>query len=698
MIDHLHSPPELTKQQIHSIHAHSQHVINAIIDPSTGKSLEYRHLIANPSTAKTWDHSCANEFGRLCQGVGNRVKGTNTLFFVPRNQIPKNKTVTYPRIVCDYRPTKSEPNRTRITVGGNLIIYNDEVYTATAGLLTAKILFNSILSTKDAKCAIFDIKDFYLNSHLQNFEYMRFKYADIPNEIKHEYKLHTLVHTDGFVYTEIRRGMYGLPQAGIVANKDLQKHLQPFGYHSVPHTPGLWKHNTRNITFALVVDDFAIKYTNQHDLQHLQNALQQRYTITIDMDAKLYCGIHLKWDYKQSTCELSMPDYISKLLHKLQHKPPEKPVHSPYNWTPPQYGQTIQTPVRDPQGPTLDEHNKRRVQSIIGSLLYYARAVDPTILPAINTIAMQQSHATTETLQAAHQLLDFVSTYPNAALIYSKSDMILYVHSDASYLSAPKARSRTAGFFHLTKENHTRDPFFNAPIHVESKVLRHVMSSAAEAELGALFANCKISEVIRTTLAEIGHPQPPTTVITDNSTACGIANNNLKLKQSKTMDMRFFWVRDRVQQNHFKIQWERGKINRADYFTKHHSPSHHKRTRPLYISDSNHITNSLQQSNMQGCVHPITQYVRTALQKVLDDSRRPFNKHATNVSYHVQPQPHKSDHPITQYVRTALQKLLDNSQRPFNQHATNVSYHVQPQPNKSYWMTHDVHPINMLHM
>ena len=194
--------------------------------------------------------------------------------------------------------------------------------------------------------------------------------------------------------------------------------------------------------------------------------------------------------------------------------------------------------------------------------------------------------------------------------------MILHVHSDASYLSAPKARSRIAGFFHLTRNPHNSHNFFNAPIHIECKVLRPVMSSAAEAELGALFENCKVAEIIRTTLNEMGHPQPPTTVITDNSTACGIANNNMKLKQSKTMDMQFFWVRDRANQKHFHIQWERGGLNRADYFTKHHSPAHHKRMRPLYVNDSAHVLNSITKHDMRGCINPISTYVQITLQNI----------------------------------------------------------------------------------
>ena len=110
-----------------------------------------------------------------------------------------------------------------------------------------------------------------------------------------------------------------------------------------------------------------------------------------------------------------------------------------------------------------------------------------------------------------------------------------------------------------------------------------MVSSAAEAELAALFHNGKESCPIRTTLEELGHPQPPTAIQTDNSTACGIANDSVKQKKSKAMDMRFYWLRDRVRQGQFLIFWKKGKLNKADYFTKHHPASHHKAIRSSYL-------------------------------------------------------------------------------------------------------------------
>ena len=116
-------------------------------------------------------------------------------------------------------------------------------------------------------------------------------------------------------------------------------------------------------------------------------------------------------------------------------------------------------------------------------------------------------------------------------------------------------------------------------------ILKVVVSSAAEAELGGLFLNCKEAACIRTTLEELGHPQPATPVQTDNSTAVGIVHDSIKQKRSKAMDMRFFWVRDRSKQGHYNVYWRSGKGNKADYYTKAHPVAHHRNVRPFYVFD-----------------------------------------------------------------------------------------------------------------
>jgi hypothetical protein len=172
---------------------------------------------------------------------------------------------------------------------------------------------------------------------------------------------------------------------------------------------------------------------------------------------------------------------------------------------------------------------------------------------------------------------------------YRASDMILRLHSDASYLSEAKARSRGAGHFYLGEKPSNQPVRNNGALLTTSIIMRNVMSSAAEAECGALFNNTKEAVPLRTSLAEMGHPQPPTPVNVDNSTTVGFANTNMKQKKSKSMDMRFYWIQDRVKQRQFNIQWRPGATNLADYFTKHHSPSHHRRLRPTYL----HVLNCL---------------------------------------------------------------------------------------------------------
>lgn len=113
--------------------------------------------------------------------------------------------------------------------------------------------------------------------------------------------------------------------------------------------------------------------------------------------------------------------------------------------------------------------------------------------------------------------------------------------------------------------------------------MKEIVSSAAEAELAALFYNGKEACALRTTLEELGHPQPPTPIQTDNSTAAGIANDTVKQKRSKAIDMRFYWIRDRVRQGQFHIYWKKGILNKADYFTKHHPGSHHQAIRSTYL-------------------------------------------------------------------------------------------------------------------
>ena len=558
----------------------------AAIDPATGKLCEYGALLKG-SEGAAWTHATALEFGRLAQGVGADIPtGSDTIFFIDHAAKPAHKKATYCRVVATDRPQKIETKRVRLTVGGDRIQYDGDLATPTAGLTTVKLHLNSTISTPNARYCTIDIKDFYLGTPMTEYEYMRIPISLIPEVIIRQYNLLPLVH-NGFVIVEVRKGMYGLPQAGILANKQLRTHLATQGYSQVPLTPGLFRHVTRDISFTLVVDDFGVKYTSRADLTHLISTIQQKYTATVDTSGTLYCGLTLAWDYTNRHVDISMPGYVERCLARFRHNISvmPRPQHSPHAWIKPNYGARTQlTPAPD-TSPRLSPAETTIVQEVVGTLLYYGRAIDATILVALGSIGTQQAKPTQTTKEAIEQLLSYVASHPDATVRYHASGMVLHLHSDASYLSETGARSRAGGYFFLSSgaPHPTSTPLFNGAILILSTIIKNILASAAEAELGALFYNAREAVPIRITLLELGHPQPPTTITTDNACAAGIANDSVKLKRSKAIDMRFYWIRDRVRQGQFHVRWAPGSLNRADYFTKHFSPSHHRATRSTYL-------------------------------------------------------------------------------------------------------------------
>jgi hypothetical protein len=131
--------------------------------------------------------------------------------------------------------------------------------------------------------------------------------------------------------------------------------------------------------------------------------------------------------------------------------------------------------------------------------------------------------------------------------------------------------------------NDGRQQQINGPILCLSSIIKHMMSSAEEAEVVSVFNNAKEAAPLRVRLEEMGHRQPPTPIQTDNSTAYGILSNKVNQKRSKAMEMRFYWVQDRIAQKQYGVYWEPGVENVADYFTKHHFPTHHRDMRSQYV-------------------------------------------------------------------------------------------------------------------
>ena len=208
-------------------------------------------------------------------------------------------------------------------------------------------------------------------------------------------------------------------------------------------------------------------------------------------------------------------------------------------------------------------------------------------------------------MKRVEQLLNYMHTNPNAVIRFRASDMILNLHSDASYLSAARGRSRACGYFFLGSMPKNGEPIFlNGNIAVTCAIIKIVAASAAEAELGALFINAKEAKIIRIILSELGHPQPPTPIHVDNTTAVGIVNNTIKRQRSRSMKMRYFWLLDQEAQKYMKVQHHPGQENLGDYPSKHHIGVGHRHVRPYYIHMPNsptHLHRAGMPSSRRGC-------------------------------------------------------------------------------------------------
>ena len=282
-----------------------------------------------------------------------------------------------------------------------------------------------------------------------------------------------------------------------------------------------------------------------------------------------------------------MPGYVSKARKEFGHEMPRKKQDSPYPVLPTTYGAKAQYPERPDDSPPLDKEGKHFIQRVNGKFLYLGRAVDLTILAAVSALASQQATPTEETKRRAQQLMDYLATQEEAILTYRASNMVLAVHSDASYLSEREARSRVGGHFLLSKDEPI--PPDNGAILTVSTIIKAVMTSAAEAELGGLFINSREAIHIRNILHAMGHEQPRTPIQTDNSTAEGIINNKILPSATKAMDMRFHFLRCREAQKQFRFYWRPGNTNKGDYPSKQHPGVHHRNVRADFLTPQKYL-------------------------------------------------------------------------------------------------------------
>eukprot|EP00804_Cyclotella_cryptica_P005556 CCRYP_003061-RA/>CCRYP_003061-RA protein AED:0.38 eAED:0.32 QI:0/0/0/1/0/0/3/0/444 len=399
--------------------------------------------------------------------------------------------------------------------------------------------------------------------------------ALFPDHIRTQYNLDKHA-VNGFVYLELRGAIYGLPQAGALANKLLRKRLAPHRYYEVAHTPGLmWAESMQNTSSTCYKSSTRCPLTGTEDSTVASNST----------------GITI---------------FADKVLQRFQHPVPSSPQNGPYKPYPKKYGAAAQDPIPMDASAPLDSNGQKRTQQIVGALLYYVHTVNNTILLSLSAIASEQAHPTQLIQKRCQQLLDYCASHPDAVVRFKASDMVLNIHSDASYLSESNARSRFAGHFFLGSVPIDKTPIeLNGAIYVFCGILKFVVASAAEAELGALFLNCKEGKILRLVLQELGHYQPPTPTHCDNETATGIANNTVKKQWSRSMEIR-----------HFQVRWQPGQENLADYFTKHFEAWHHISVRPWYLHTKDSpqfLPRAATPSSLRGCVGTLPNgYMRTS--------------------------------------------------------------------------------------
>jgi hypothetical protein len=209
-------------------------------------------------------------------------------------------------------------------------------------------------------------KGFLTKTPMARYKYMHLKLSGIPANVIEHNNLYKIATPDGYMYCEIQKGMYGLPQAGIIAQELLTDQLKLHGYSQSKTTPGLWKHNSHPIDFSLVIDEFGVNYIGKENAQHLLDTIQKYYRCLCDWDREQYCGLTITWDYDRCKVHLLMPTYVQKALQCFQHPPPRIQQKQPHSHVKKKYSVKEQFAKPINETPTLDKARKKFIQEVTG--------------------------------------------------------------------------------------------------------------------------------------------------------------------------------------------------------------------------------------------------------------------------------------------------------------------------------------------
>ena len=540
-----------------------------------GLTLNFRR--AKNLDPKLWLDCDIEEYHRLLK--------SGTIHPIYYHQIPESdrRNVAYYnqqvkekiRIVDDQEFIEA---RVRGTFGGNVYRYEGPVSTNTAAYSTVKLLFNSTLSDnwlkdKNIRFASIDLVDHYLSTPLEEPAFMKIPIKHVPAEIVTAYALKGFVHKE-HIYFKVMKAMYGHPAAGRLANALLINTLKTGDYYEDKLTPCLFHHKTRPTKFALVVDDFGIKYSSKDDLDHLVNCIGSIWKVKVDLSGKKFLGMHLSWDYDSPVPNLTIdaPNVMPAAIKRFCLNKRPKYARSPTSVRNPRLDNIPIGSIIRP--PTPCPNSTQYVQEVCGTFSHYARIIDYSMLTAVNNISLSQSNPTSDTLDQIDRLLGYAAKHPNNKIIYYACDMQLRAMYDASFQSLPDGRSRIGHIQYLTNTNDPKEHVKNI-IHANSQVLRMRPAHIVEAEYGSAFECGQATYPTISTLESLGHPQDPIKFFGDNEIAIGVSNDEVKVKRSKAIEKSYHWFKDKCEIGEFLSIHIPGDLNVSDYFTKDLSVARH---------------------------------------------------------------------------------------------------------------------------
>ena len=223
-----------------------------------------------------------------------------------------------------------------------------------------------------------DIKNFYFNTQMARKEYLCLRIFDMPEDVIEEYGFQEKATTDGYVYVAISKWMYGLSQAGILAQQLVEERLGKEGYFQSKSTSGLWSHEWRPVQLSLVVDDFGVKNIGKEHAEHLVGVIKKNYEMTTDREGERYCGLTLEYDYVKRDVHLFMPGHIDNALHPFNHMRPKQLQNQPHKHVPPTMKQKYNMQNLK-TNPPLNNDDKASIQQVTG--VFFCSLEEQGIVP-----------------------------------------------------------------------------------------------------------------------------------------------------------------------------------------------------------------------------------------------------------------------------------------------------------------------------